>query len=442
METQKIYNKAERVRDVLRYISKFKNTLIVIHIDDDVIDSSFFSSHIRDIAYLHDAGLKVIIVPGAKKRIDTVLTSSGKIWKTQNNIRITSEDTMPEIKMAAFDVSNQIMTALAQEHLTAVIGNWVKAKAKGVINGIDYSTAGEIHKINIEAISTILNEGFIPIFPCIGWNDKGRPYNISSTTLACEVANYLQAEKLFYLTSSKGITTENFIIPESIGISDQGFLPSLSLEEVELFFEKNSTANNNSSLLQLLKLSHKACSLGVSRSHIVNGLIEGTLLCEIFSDYGSGTMIYKNNYGGLRAMVKEDIPSVINLFRPFVEEGILLQRTEQELLETFSDYTVYEIDGGIKASAALHIYDNLQGEIAAVAVDESCSNMGVGLKLIQYLLAKARTNKLSSVFILTTQTADWFEQLGFSKDTLESIPLKRREKWSKERGSKVYRLMF
>ena len=151
-------------------------------------------------------------------------------------------------------------------------------------------------------------------------------------------------------------------------------------------------------------------------------------------------MIYKSNYGGIRSMEKEDIPAVLNLIRPFVEQGILLPRTEESLLENYKDYIVYELDGGIKACAALHYYEESQGEIAAVAVDNVCSHMGIGPKLINYLLDKAKDNNLVSVFILTTQTSDWFEKLGFSLSSVESLPEKRKEKWSKERGSKVLRI--
>ena len=67
-------------------------------------------------------------------------------------------------------------------------------------------------------------------------------------------------------------------------------------------------------IIKLLKIGKVACNLGVSRTHIVNGLFDGTLPCEIFSDLGSGTMIYKSNYGGIRSMEKEDIPAVLNFF--------------------------------------------------------------------------------------------------------------------------------
>ena len=112
-ELSTIPRKAERIRDVIRYIRMFKNATVVIYIDDELLNSPLFSSHIRDICLIHEAGLKVLIVPGARKRIDQVLAESNIKWTMHNSCRITSEDAMPLIKMAAFDVSNQIMTALA-----------------------------------------------------------------------------------------------------------------------------------------------------------------------------------------------------------------------------------------------------------------------------------------------------------------------------------------
>lgn len=436
MDIQLVHEKAERVRDVLRYISLFKNTTIVIHISDEIISSPYFSSHIKDIAGLHESGMKVVIVPGAKNKIDSILSYSGLSWKTENNTRITNEDAMPLIKMAAFDVSNQVMTSLAEEHLTAVIGNWVKARGKGVQNGIDFGTAGEIDRINIPALNTILEEGFIPIFPCIGWSSTGKPYNISSTSLAAEIARRLNAEKLFFLTDAIEVSGKTLKMPENISVSDDGIIPALNLEEVEELLSINKASD--SPALPLLRLAADACLNGVKRSHIVSGRIDGTLPCEIFSDIGSGTMVYKSNYGGIRPMQKTDVPSVLNIMRPFVEKGILLSRSEEELNRVYQDYIVYELDGGIKACAALHVYKNRQAEIAAVAVDQSCSNIGIGPKMINYLVEKSRSMNLSSVFILTTQTADWFERMGFSPCPVTSIAEERQKVWSPERGSKAY----
>ena len=435
-----IPRRAERIRDVIRYIRRFKNATVVIYIDDALLDSPLFTSHIRDICLIHEAGLQVLIVPGARNRIDQVLTESKIPWTIQNGCRITDENAMPLIKMAAFDVSNRIMTALAGEKRTAVIGNWVRARGKGVLDGVDFATSGEIDKLQDDAIQTVLNSGFIPIFPCIGWSQTGKPYNISSLSLSEQIASHLHADKLFFMLPNTEITSRDFIIPDSIGLSAEGCIPAMNLEELEIFMSKNR--NSDKQILQLLTLATSACNAGVSRVHILNGSIDGTLPCEIFSNLGSGTMIYKSNYGGIRDMTREDIPALLNLIRPFVDRGILLPRTESQLQEQYPHFIVYEMDGGIRACAALEPYDDMQMEIAAVAVDETCAHIGIGPKLIDYLIDRAKNRGAKCVFVLTTQTADWFERLGFISASIESLPEKRRAIWTPKRGSKVFRLTF
>src|SRR5574344_1801596 len=325
-----IHEKAERIRDVIRYIRRFKNALVIIYLDDTLLDNNNFMNHIKDICLIHESGLKVILVPGAKKRINQILEASNISWTIHNNCRITGPEAMPLIKMAAFDVSNQIMTALAGEKKTALIGNWVRARGKGVIDGFDYGTSGEIDKLQIESIKTVLDNGFIPIFPCIGWSAAGKPYNISSIQLAEQIAVHLQADKLFFMLPSAEISKENFSIPESIGLSSEGTVPAMNLSELDLFLKENEqllisegkVINSNNQLvnsgiltnkhsetspeivsrekiISLLYLAKDACISGVSRIHILNGSVDGTLPCEIFSDLGSGTMIYSNNYGGI-----------------------------------------------------------------------------------------------------------------------------------------------
>lgn len=430
--------KAENIRDVIRYLQKFKNALIVIYLDDKTIESPMFSSHIRDIALLHQAGLQVIIIPGARRRIDDILTNSNIKWSYNENTRVTTPDAMPLIKMAAFDVSNIVMTSLAANNITAIIGNWVRARGKGVLNGFDYGTAGEIDKLEIDSIRTVLNDGFIPIFPCIGWNSVGHPYNISSALLAQQVAINLKADKLFFVMQNGGINSNNYYIPETFALSDNGDVPAMNLEEVDLFIKQNPTSD--SEIKGLLKAAQEACKAGVTRVHFVDGALDGVLPCEIFSGLGSGTMIYSNNYGKFRPMEQTDIPSVLSIMQPFIEEGKLLPRTEQQLSDNLQDYIVYEIDGGVHACSSLHIYNDNQAEIAAVAVETNYAHMGIGPKLIETLISQAQNANVSSIFIMTTQTADWFEQLGFVEDEINSLPKERKAIWTPERNSKVYRL--
>lgn len=462
MNENYIHEKAERIRDVIRYIRKFKNALVIIYIDNSLIDSPLFTSHIRDICFIHEAGLKVIMVPGASKRINEVLSSASITWNIHNNCRITGSEAMPLIKMAAFDVSNQVMTAFAGEKQTAVIGNWVRARGKGVIEGFDYGTSGEIDRLEIESIRTVLDNGFIPIFPCIGWSAVGKPYNISSIELAQQIAVHMKAEKLFFLIPNADISQQMFTIPQDLGLSPEGTVPAMNLEEVDNFLKNNDQSVNSEAkttdqtinsaefnyrsvvlkekILSLLALAKKACSNGVSRVHILNGSFDGTISCEIFSDLGSGTMIYSQNYGRIRDMIREDIPSVLSVMQPFVDNGVLLPRSKEILLNQLSDYIVYELDGAIRACAALLPYSDGQMEIAGVAVEKTCSHIGIGPKMIMFLVERAKKLHAKSIFLLTTQTADWFEKLGFVASEVSTLPEKRKELWTPQRGSKVMRI--
>lgn len=429
--------KAENVRDVIRYLEKFKNALVVIYLDDKTIASPLFSSHIRDIALLHQAGLKVVIIPGARTRIDEVLSAAKIEWSFKDNIRVTTEDAMPLVKMAAFDVSNSVMTSLAANNITAVIGNWVRSRSKGIIDGFDYGIAGEIDRLDIESLQTVLNDGFIPIFPCIGWNAVGHPYNITSTNLAQQVAINLNADKLFFVMEDGGVKKENNCIRETFTTDENGIIAAMSIEDAQYFVEQNKNTEKQSFLIEL---GIEACKNGVVRTHIVDGNIDGVLLTEIFSDFGSGTMLYTNNYGKIRSMEQTDIPSVLAVMNPFIESGKLLPRNHAEIAANLNDYVVYELDGGVHACGALHTYADGQAEIAAVAVDEAYNNMGIGPKIIEQLLEKAKSLKVKSVFILTTQASDWFEKMGFTEDKIESIPEERRAKWTVKRNSQVYRI--
>ncbi|MDD5928818.1 MAG: amino-acid N-acetyltransferase [Spirochaetales bacterium] len=432
--------KAQNIRDVIRYLQKFKNALVVIYLDDKIINSPLFSSHIRDIALLHKAGLKVVIIPGAKQRIDQVLQDAKIQWNYKDNIRVTNQEAMPLIKMAAFDVSNIVMTSLAANNITAVIGNWVRSRAKGILEGYDFGTAGEIEKLEVNAIQTVLEHGFIPIFPCIGWNSTGHPYNISSAELSQQVAINLKADKLFFVMKDGGIDSSRYFIPENFALSDSGEVPAMNLEEVEIFLKKN--IHKNETVEKILALAKTACNNGVTRVHILNGEIDGVLPCEIFSDLGSGTMIYSNDYGKIRNMERTDIPAILSIMNPFIQNGKLLPRSEKQLEESMQDFIVYELDGGVHACACLHFYDKKQAEISAVAVDENFSHMGIGPKIIEHLISKAKKEKIKSVFIMTTQASDWFEKLGFTEDKIESIPEERKKIWTPQRNSKVFRLNF
>lgn len=440
------------IRDVIRYTQKFKGALAVIYLDDRLLEGALFASLIKDISLLHDAGFRVILAPGASKRISEILGEAGIPWTIHDNCRVTDESAMPLIKMAAFDVSNSVMTLLAGEKKTAVIGNWVRARGKGVIGGIDYATNGTIDSLDIDAIGTVLEKDFIPIFPCIGWSGAGRPYNISSIELAQQIAIHLKADKLFFLLKDAPVNNETFVIPPGIGLAEDGAIPAMDLEETAAFIEANRTAasykrsvehgvsrETKDRVLLLFGKAIESCRQGVTRVHVMNGSVPGSLPCETFSNLGTGTMVYSSGYGRIRNMRQDDIPFVLEVMYPFIKEGILLPRTKETLLQQLDCFIVYEMDGAVRACSALIPYDDGQMEIAAIAVEKAFSSIGIGQKMVEALIRRAHDAGCKDIFLLTTQTTDWFESLGFKLSDVSTLPQKRKALWTPERGSRVLR---
>jgi amino-acid N-acetyltransferase len=121
-------------------------------------------------------------------------------------------------------------------------------------------------------------------------------------------------------------------------------------------------------------------------------------------------------------------------------EGILIHRTEDDLMALQNDFVVYSIDDVVHACGALHDYGEGQAEIAAIATNPVYGHLSMGRKILSYLVNKAVKTGLSRVFVLTTRTVDWFEQMGFVEVELESLPARKRSAYNHARKSKIFAL--
>ncbi len=436
MESHKLQEQVELIREVFEYIHRFQGKTFVIKIDCSLMDRPFFPLLLRDLVLLHRQGIRIVLVPGARQRIDEILNRYGVRWETVEGVRVTTAEAIPFVKMAAFDVSNRLMTQLAANSADGVIGNWVKARSLGVRKGIDYQHTGAVERIEADIVRKVLAEGLVPILPNIGWNAAGTPYNVSSNELAGVVGRTLAAEKLFFISDHRGVIGGQYKLPRGTPVSDQGVVTHLSVAEAQKLLEKNPAADP---MLELVRLACQACQEGVSRVHIVNGEIEGVVLKEIFSSVGCGTMVYANEHENVRPMRRADIPEVLSLMRPFIEKEVLVERREEDLAARLGDFVVYEVDGLIHACGALHRSgeDPQRAEVAAVAVDETYAGFGVGRRIVTFLLERAGELGLRQVYVLTTQTADWFVQFGFRDGGVEDLPEDRRRQYNRQRNSRV-----
>ncbi len=434
MDISSLPDQVDTIRTAFTYINRFKGHTFVIRIEGSLLDHSLFPLLIKDIVLLKKMGIRIALIPGARKRIDELLAASGIVCPNVGGIRVTPPEAMPFVEMAAFDVSNRIMTLLSENECDAVIGNWVKARRLGVIGGTDYQCTGEAEKVKTNIIDNLLAEGFIPILPNIGWSGTGKPYNISSSELAFTVASTLHASKLFFITDFGGISAEGFETPPGVDITPDNILSQLTAPQAKSFLDLNKKGEK-SHQYEIVSLAYRACLAGIERVHVIDGREDGMLLKEIFSSRGLGTMIYADPHENIREATHADIPDMLKIMRPFMKENVLIPRRRDDLEAKITDYALYEVDGILHGSGALHVFPDRSGEIAAIAVDKTYANYGIGKRLVTYLLEKAAGLSLEKVFLLTTQTADWFLELGFVEGSIEDLPLEKKASYNKARNS-------
>jgi amino-acid N-acetyltransferase len=439
MDEIKHREQVDLIREVFYYQNRFDGKTIVLKIDYPILNVPHFPQLLKDLAMLRATGIEIILVPGAREWIDAVLKEYDIESAYVDGVRIATEDSIPFIRMAAFDVANRLMTLLTAFQANAVIGNFVRARGIGVVDGVDFENSGRVEKILNEPLQQILDQGMMPIFPCIGWNAAGKPYNLSSDDIAMAVAEALQAEKLFFVTDSDGVMETRFVLPPGLVKNSDDRVARLSLEEAEEVLRLN--AGNPDPDLKYLALALTACRKGTERAHLVDGRLEGAILREIFSNLGIGTMVYGNNdYESIRPMKADDISDVLRLMQPLVQEGILITRNEDELTARQGDFVVYSIDDVVHACGALHDYGGGQGEIAAIATNPVYGHLSMGRKIVSYLIEKAARIGMTRVFVLTTRTIDWFEQLGFVEADVASLPARKAEAYDRARKSRIFAL--
>jgi amino-acid N-acetyltransferase len=484
MESNEIINQVDLIREVFSYAHRFRGKTFVIHVDYGTVDDTRLGSLVQDLVLLHQAGIRILLVPGARQRIDEVLERYGIEWTRERGIRIASAEAIPFIKMAAVDVTNRFMTLLSAHHTNAVVGNWVRARGIGVVDGIDYEHAGVVERVQLDLIHSTLDQGIIPIFPCIGWSVSGKPYNISSRELALRIAVSVEADKLFFITDQTGINGGDFSVPEGVDLAPDGRISRLSVEEAREFLRINGvdevelgrpavagdgTADNtvNGSaehsrardsvlsgpqpsgyhegpreILELVRLAYLAAGVNVNRVHIVDGSQDGVVLVEIFSNLGVGTMIHANVYQSIRPMRIDEIPGVLKLLQPLAEAGVLIPRTHDDIAARHADYVVHESDGRLHGCGALHEYAGGEAEIAAIAVDPAYEELGIGRRIVLYLIEMARERRMRGVFVLTTRTGDWFESIGFTRVSPAELPEEKRRRYDFDRNSLILYLKF
>lgn len=282
---QEHINKAKVLIEAIPYIKSFCGKTVVIKYGGSVmVDKKMKESIIEDISLLKLIGINIVLVHGGGPSINKTLIKMNKEPVFIDGLRVTDEETMEIAEMVLTGkINKEIVNDIENNGLNAVgisgkDASTLLAKKK-IINGNDIGYVGEITDVRTNLIDSLIDNGFIPVIAPIGRDESGNTYNINADYAALKVAAALRAQKLVYITDVKGVLRD---------IEDENSLiTNMTITEADENI-KNGTISGG--MIPKVKCCIDAVNKGVKTVHIIDGRVEHSLLLEIFTQNGIGTM--------------------------------------------------------------------------------------------------------------------------------------------------------
>ncbi len=267
------------------YLEKFKNKVFVVKIGGEVVASKIVLENIlKDVKELVDNGIKVIFVHGGGIQADNISERLGFKPQKIDGRRITTEKDLEVIKMLYGGTLNleilSILKKLAAKgiRVSGLDANLLEVKLRDK-KAFDYGYVGDISSVNTKILHLLLNDQYIPIVSPVAATNEGTIVNINADTIAAQIAIHLKAEKLILFTQVDGILEEGKL------------LSSVTINEAKQLIMKGVVKDGMKVKVQN---SIDAAENDVKRIHILNGLSEHSLLKEVMTTEGVGTMIISN----------------------------------------------------------------------------------------------------------------------------------------------------
>jgi amino-acid N-acetyltransferase len=415
------------LRGILQYIPRFRDKVFVLSVDGAIVTEENFANILTDIAVLRSLSIRVVMVHGAGAQIRTMAEQQSIVPSDIGGSGVTDAATLQIALTAANRLTHEILEGLAAHDLRAVCTNAIVAHPLGILQGVDHLFTGKVERVDTEMLLGLLQQGITPVIPPLGFDGDGRTYRVNSDGVAAALAEALKATKLIYITTQDGLIREGQLVKQMLA------------SEVETLLNSNKDVFGPEMTSKAIHAC-AACRAGIPRVHIINGRIDESLLTELFSNEGVGTLIYANEYQQIRRALKKDIRHILQLTKTSVRNEELVKRTRPTLEKQIGDYYILEIDKHPVGCVALHTYPEYgKGELACLYVRPSHENQGIGRKLIKFAEDRARELGLAEIITLSTQAFTYFQSKGgFTEGTPDDLPPSRRDKYDASgRHSKV-----
>lgn len=427
-------------RTVAPHIHAYHGKTFVVAIAGELIAAGKLSSFAQDLAILHAMGIKLVLVHGFRPQVSEQLRSKGHAERFSNGLRITDAVALDSAQEAAGQLRFEIEAAFSQglpntpmanAIVRVVSGNFLTARPVGIVDGVDFIHSGVVRKVDGATIRRAIDIGAMVLLSPVGFSPTGEAFNLTMEDVATSTAIALQADKLLFITEVAGIH-EDLADPESPIDTE------LALIDAERLLATLPPPVRPSDTAFYLRHCVRACQGGVERSHILPFAMDGSLLMEVFTHDGIGTMVVDEKLESLREATSDDIGGVLQLIEPFERDGTLVKRSRTEIERDIGHYTVIEHDGIIFGCAALYPYpESRTAEMAALTVSPQVQSQGDGERILKRVEQRARSMGLDSIFVLTTRTMHWFIKRGFEQVDAEWLPEARKRKYNWDRRSQV-----
>ena len=279
--------KAQVLTAALPYIQKYYGkTVVVKYGGNAMINPELKQAVMSDIILLTLVGIKIVLIHGGGPEISGMLKKLGIESKFVNGLRYTDKETAEVVQMVLAGKTNKDLVSLVERCGGKAVGlcgiDGAMIKAKPMEDEFDYGFVGDITEIDPRPIEKVLEEGYIPVIATVGIDDNGQVYNINADTAAAEIAAALNAENIITLSDIPGLL-KDVNDPESL-------IPEIHVDEVPALIESGIISGG---MIPKMKSCEKAVRSGVKKAVMIDGRIPHSILIEMFSDEGIGTLMTK-----------------------------------------------------------------------------------------------------------------------------------------------------
>ncbi|TDD01262.1 acetylglutamate kinase [Nonomuraea deserti] len=282
------HTKAEALIEALPWLTRFHGATVVIKYGGNAMtDEALKSGFAEDVVFLRHAGLRPVVVHGGGPQISSALDRLGIESTFTAGLRVTTPEAMQVVRMVLVGQVNRDIVGLVNRHGPFAVGMsgedahlFTAVRKHAIVDGepVDIGQVGEIIKVEPGAVGALLDDGRIPIVSSVARGDDGEIYNVNADTAAAALAVALQARKLIVLTDVEGLYAN---WPDDTDVIDE-----LSADELATMMPTLS-----SGMVPKMEACLTAVQGGVPRAHVLDGRVPHSMLLEIFTNEGIGTMV-------------------------------------------------------------------------------------------------------------------------------------------------------